>query len=177
MGLAVLGGAVLGHSWRASRIGFFNPQFHFNEKLPSGELNQAESEAGVERLGLQELVHLSEEVELSEEAPIIRIVNTILVYGFKDGASEIQIEPEQNGTKILYRVGNEWHEQMKIPPYVHKPLVQRLKIMADIDILKPRQILEGKTPIRFQNQKYDLHVRTDPQEFGERVTIVIKAVE
>ena len=59
--------------------------------------------------------------QLADEAPIIRIVNTILMYAIKDGASDIHIEPQQKGVRIRYRIDGVLHEQMKVPQYVLEP--------------------------------------------------------
>jgi len=106
-----------------------------------------------------------------DEAPIVRIVNTILMYAIKDNASEIHIEPKIRGVQIFYRVDGELREQMKVPKYVLKPLVQRIKIMSDLDILQRGTSQHGRIRFKRFDRPYALHVTTSPTEFGERIVM------
>ena len=82
--------------------------------------------------------------EAGEEAPIIRIVNTILLYAIKEGASDIHIEPQSKGVRVRYRIDGVLHEQMKIPQYVLNPLISRVKIMSEMNIAE-RRIPAGRS--------------------------------
>src|SRR6185503_3910624 len=70
----------------------------------------------------------------ADEAPIIRIVNTVIMYAIKDGASDIHIEPQQKQVRIRYRIDGVLHEQMKVPQHILAPMISRVKIMSAMNI-------------------------------------------
>jgi type IV pilus assembly protein PilB len=111
--------------------------------------------------------------QLADEAPIIRIVNTILMYAIKDGASDIHIEPQQKGVRVRYRIDGVLHEQMKVPQYVLNPLVSRIKIMSDMNIAERRVPQDGRIHIKMQDKDYDMRVSTLPTAYGEKVVMRI----
>jgi type IV pilus assembly protein PilB len=108
---------------------------------------------------------------VSEEAPIIRIVNTVLLYALKDGASDIHIEPQAKGVRIRYRIDGVLHEQMKIPQYVLHPLISRIKIMAEMNIAERRIPQDGRIKLTMQGKEYDMRVNTCPSVFGEKIVM------
>ncbi|MDQ3815282.1 MAG: Flp pilus assembly complex ATPase component TadA [Armatimonadota bacterium] len=108
----------------------------------------------------------------NDEAPIIRIVNTILVYAIRDKASEIHIEPQGEEVPVSYCIDGVMHTQMKIPTYVLKPVVARIKEMADMDMTKYEPQF-GHIHVIMQDKHYDVDVRTSPTELGEAVEKVI----
>lgn len=110
---------------------------------------------------------------MADEAPIIRIVNTILMYAIKDGASDIHIEPQQKGVRIRYRIDGVLHEQMKVPQYVLNPLVSRIKIMADMNIAERRVPQDGRIHIKMHQKDYDMRVSSLPTAYGEKIVMRI----
>jgi type IV pilus assembly protein PilB len=112
-------------------------------------------------------------VEGADEAPIIRIVNTVLMYAIKDGASDIHIEPQQKGVRIRYRIDGVLHEQMKVPQYVLNPLVSRIKIMADMNIAERRVPQDGRIHIKMHDKDYDMRVSSLPTAYGEKIVMRI----
>jgi type IV pilus assembly protein PilB len=109
----------------------------------------------------------------ADEAPIIRIVNTILMYAIKDGASDIHIEPQQKGVRVRYRIDGVLHEQMKVPPHILNPLVSRVKIMADMNIAERRIPQDGRIRLKLQDKEFDMRVNSCPTAFGEKVVMRI----
>jgi type IV pilus assembly protein PilB len=116
---------------------------------------------------------MAEGVQLADEAPIIRIVNTILMYAIRDGASDIHIEPQRKGVRVRYRIDGVLHEQMKVPQYVLNPLVSRIKIMADLNIAERRVPQDGRIHVKMQDKDFDLRVSTCPSQHGEKVVMRI----
>ncbi len=125
-----------------------------------GEAEEAEAE-------------IDKEYQDADEAPIIRIVNTILMYAIRDGASDIHVEPQRKGVRIRYRIDGVLHEQMKVPQYVLNPLISRIKIMADMNIAERRVPQDGRIHIKMQEKEYDMRVNTCPTAFGEKVVMRI----
>ena len=111
--------------------------------------------------------------EAGDEAPIIRIVNTILLYAIKEGASDIHIEPQSKGVRVRYRIDGVLHEQMKIPQYVLNPLISRVKIMSEMNIAERRIPQDGRIKITMQGKEFDMRVNTCPSVFGEKIVMRI----
>ena len=111
--------------------------------------------------------------DVAKEAPIIRIVNTILLYAIKEGASDIHIEPQSKGVRVRYRIDGVLHEQMKIPQYVLNPLISRIKIMSEMNIAERRIPQDGRIKITMQGKEFDMRVNTCPSVFGEKIVMRI----
>ena len=120
-----------------------------------------------------EMGEVGDSAQLADEAPIIRIVNTILMYAIKDGASDIHIEPQRKGVRVRYRIDGVLHEQMKVPQYVLNPLISRIKIMADMNIAERRIPQDGRIHLKMQTKDYDMRVSSCPTSFGEKVVMRI----
>jgi len=111
--------------------------------------------------------------EMVEEAPIVRLANTIISRAYQQGASDIHIEPEEEYTRIRYRVDGVLHEEMTAPKSSHRALVSRFKIIADLDITEHRVPQDGKIKMRVKNSKIDMRVSTLPTVNGEKVVVRI----
>jgi type IV pilus assembly protein PilB len=111
--------------------------------------------------------------QMEDEAPIIRVVNVVIQQGIKDRASDIHIEPDRRGVRIRYRIDGVLHEVMRVPKYVHAPLVSRIKIMADMNIAERRLPQDGRIHIRHEGKDFDLRVSSLPTVFGEKVVMRI----
>lgn len=109
----------------------------------------------------------------ADEAPIIRIVNAILMQAIKDGASDIHIEPQRRGVRVRYRIDGVLHEQMKVPQYVLNPLVSRIKIMGDMNIAERRIPQDGRIPLKMSDKEYDMRVNSLPTANGEKIVMRI----
>ena len=110
---------------------------------------------------------------MEEEAPIIRVVNVVIQQAIKDRASDIHVEPDRRGVRIRYRIDGVLHEVMRVPKYVHAPLVSRIKIMGDMNIAERRIPQDGRIHIRHEGNEYDLRVSSLPTVFGEKVVMRI----
>jgi type IV pilus assembly protein PilB len=106
---------------------------------------------------------------LAEEAPIIRVANTIIQQAIREGASDIHIEPGTRNLRVRYRVDGVLHEVMTMPKYIQPPLISRYKIMAEMNIAERRIPQDGRIPIRYENKDYDLRVSCLPSMFGEKI--------
>lgn len=106
------------------------------------------------------------------QEPVERIVNTILLCAVRDGASAISIEPQTRGVRVRYTVAGDVREHIKLPTLALKPIVARLKLLAQIEWQQDassdvRQ--DGRIRLCVDGHFYDLHVTTHPTEWGERV--------
>ena len=110
---------------------------------------------------------------LSPQSPITRVFNSLLRYAIKDQASEIHIEPRQEGVFISFRIEGELREQMTVPQYVMAPLLARIKIMGAMDATKEHIPQAGSIKLPLLDRLYELKVGTNPTRFGEKVIIHI----
>jgi type IV pilus assembly protein PilB len=107
--------------------------------------------------------------QVAEQAPIIRVANTIIQQAIKVGASDIHIEPDRRQVRVRYRVDGVLHEEMTIPKYIQAPLVSRFKIMAEMNIAERRIPQDGRIPVRLEGKDYDLRVSCLPTIYGEKI--------
>ncbi len=108
-----------------------------------------------------------------DEAPIVRLANTILQQAIKERASDIHIEPDRTKVRIRYRVDGVLHEVMSMPGYIKMPLVARYKIMSDMNIAERRVPQDGRIATKYQGKEYDLRCSCLPSLHGEKVVMRI----
>jgi type II secretory ATPase GspE/PulE/Tfp pilus assembly ATPase PilB-like protein len=96
------------------------------------------------------------------QAPIVRMANAILVQAIDSGASDIHVETDSRNTRIQCRIDGILHEIMKIPNHIKGPLIQRYKIMADINILQRYVPQAGTVRLKHCGNDYDMRVSTLP---------------
>ncbi|OIP94811.1 hypothetical protein AUK40_06675 [Candidatus Wirthbacteria bacterium CG2_30_54_11] len=107
------------------------------------------------------------------DAPVARVVNTILEYAIKSGASDIHIEPMENRTRIRYRMDGIMQEALSLPKQVHPAVVSRIKIMSKLKIDEKRVPQDGRFRITVHKKDSDLRVSTLPTIFGEKIVMRI----
>jgi type IV pilus assembly protein PilB len=115
--------------------------------------------------------------DLAEEAPIIRMAKVLIQRAITENASDIHIEPERENVRIRYRIDGVLHEVMRLPRYVHAPLVSRVKIMANMNIAEHRVPQDGRIHVRHANREYDLRVSVVPTTNGEKAVMRILDVQ
>ncbi len=99
---------------------------------------------------------------VSEEAPIVRIANTIIQQAVRERASDIHVEPQERGVRVRYRIDGVLHEVMTVPRHVQAPLISRYKIMSDMNIAERRIPQDGRIAVRVDSADYDLRVSSIP---------------
>ncbi|MDH3499235.1 MAG: ATPase, T2SS/T4P/T4SS family [Acidimicrobiia bacterium] len=109
----------------------------------------------------------------AEEAPVIKLVNTLITRAAADRASDIHIEPTERELRIRYRIDGVLHELMRTPRSISRAVVSRLKIMSDIDIAERRRPQDGRISLRVSGRQIDLRVSTLPTIYGEKVVMRI----
>ncbi len=106
-----------------------------------------------------------------QQAPIAKIVSTILDFSVKGRASDIHIEPEETRTKVRYRIDGILQEKLSLPRTIHEALVSRIKILSEMKIDEKRIPQDGRFTFRSKNDEVDLRVSTLPTVFGEKVVM------
>ena len=124
---------------------------------------------------LQELAaHLPQTEDLLEsedDAPIIRLINTLLSQAVREGASDIHIEPFETRSVVRFRRDGVLRDIMEPQRVLHNILVSRVKIMARLDIAEKRLPQDGRISIKLAGRPVDVRVSTLPTEHGERVVL------
>jgi type IV pilus assembly protein PilB len=110
-----------------------------------------------------------------EEAPVVKLVNVILMSAIQKGASDIHIEPYEKELRVRYRVDGILYNIMQPPMKFRDALTSRVKIMAKLDIAEKRLPQDGRIKIRFQDQgtpkDIDFRVSCLPTLFGEKIVM------
>jgi type IV pilus assembly protein PilB len=105
----------------------------------------------------------------ADEAPVVKLVNAILVDAIAAGASDIHLEPQAKSVLLRYRVDGRLRQVMTMPRRIHPKLISRVKVMSHMDIAERRLPQDGRTFIRMGGKSYDFRVSTLPTAEGEKV--------
>jgi type IV pilus assembly protein PilB len=114
---------------------------------------------------------LTQNGEIIRKEPIAKIVTTVLEFAIRYRASDIHIEPEEERTRIRYRIDGILHEKLVLPKSVHEALVTRIKVLTDLKIDEKRVPQDGRFNFKTENQEVDLRVSTLPTVHGEKVVM------
>jgi len=110
-------------------------------------------------------------IDASDEAPIIRFVNSLITQGYKERASDIHIEPFERDLVVRYRIDGILYEVLHPPLKAHAGIVSRIKIMSQLNIAEKRLPQDGRFRVRVAGRDVDIRVSTLPTAFGERVVL------
>ncbi len=108
-----------------------------------------------------------------QNAPVVKLVNTLLAEAVKMGASDIHIEPYERNMRVRYRVDGVLQEVMEPPIKLKNAIISRLKIMSELDIAERRIPQDGRIKLKIGSKKIDLRVSTLPCIYGEKVVMRI----
>jgi type IV pilus assembly protein PilB len=118
-----------------------------------------------------EEVNLDQLAASSEEAPVIKLANLILVQAVKDRASDVHIEPFEKTVRLRYRVDGTLIDATPPPKQMQLALASRFKIMSSLDIAERRLPQDGRMRIRVGGKDYDLRVSIMPTVHGEKIVL------
>jgi type IV pilus assembly protein PilB len=119
----------------------------------------------------QEEINLDQLVESSEEGPVIKLVNLMLVQAIKDRASDIHIEPFEKQLRLRYRVDGMLYDSAAPPKGLQPAIASRIKIMANLDIAERRLPQDGRFRIKLAGREVDLRVSILPTIHGEKIVM------
>src|SRR5665648_621968 len=109
--------------------------------------------------------------EATDEAPIIKLVNSVIAQSVDDSASAIHFEPQAKELMIRFRIDGVLHEIMSIPRRMQAGVTSRLKIMAELDIAERRVPQDGRIGLMVGGKPIDMRVATLPTVYGEKVVM------
>jgi len=116
---------------------------------------------------------LESNLSMADEAPIVKLVNSLIADAVRKGASDIHVEPYEKTLRVRFRIDGTLYEMMA-PPFKYKAaIISRLKIMSELDIAERRVPQDGRIKIKVLNRTIDLRVSTLPTIFGEKLVMRI----
>jgi len=110
-------------------------------------------------------------LEASEEAPIIRFVNSLLYQAIKERASDIHIEPFERELLVRFRIDGVLYEILRAPKRLQSSITSRVKIMGGLNIAEKRLPQDGRIRIKIAGKDVDIRLSTLPTAFGERTVM------
>ena len=135
-------------------------------------LDDAVAEA-VEEEEEEEGASITDIRESAEDAPVIKLVNSIIAQAVEDGASDIHFEPDGREMRVRFRVDGVLRETTSIPRRMVAGTVSRVKIMADLDISEKRVPQDGRVGLNVEGHTVDIRVVTMPSVHGEGIVMRI----
>ena len=118
-------------------------------------------------------VNVIELKESADEAPLVRLVNMVLVDAIQKTASDIHWEPYEKVFRIRFRIDGVLHEMLTPPKRLEPAILSRLKIMANLDIAERRLPQDGRIKLRYNSRDIDFRVSVLPTIFGEKAVLRI----
>ncbi len=112
-----------------------------------------------------------ETVTSIKEAPVAKIVSTILEFAFKSRASDIHIEPEEARTRVRYRIDGILSEKLSLPRVIHDAVVSRIKILSQMKIDEKRVPQDGRFSFKLGIDEVDLRISSLPTVHGEKIVM------
>jgi len=109
--------------------------------------------------------------EIIKEAPIAKIVSTILEYAVSSRASDVHIEPQEDRIRVRYRIDGILYDRLSLPKTVEDAVISRIKILSDMKIDEHRIPQDGRFNFKVENHEVDLRISVMPTVFGEKVAI------
>jgi general secretion pathway protein E len=133
---------------------------------------ELEGEEGSDlRGGLEDEVVDLLDLESDDEAPIIRLVNSLLSQAVKDGASDIHIEPYERELLVRFRVDGVLYEIIRPPKRFQNSIISRVKIMGGLNIAEKRLPQDGRIRLKVAGKDFDIRVSSVPTTYGERIVM------
>jgi general secretion pathway protein E len=111
------------------------------------------------------------DIDSANYTPLVQAVNMIIEEAAKARASDIHLEPEENRFRVRYRIDGALHDMMSLPLNIHKPLISRLKIMADLNIADSHHPQDGQFGINAKGRQMDIRLATVPTVWGEMAVL------
>ena len=136
-------------------------------------LEHAVSDAVQEEEEVEGEAEITELRETAEDAPVIKLVHSVLAQAVNEGASDIHFEAEEDEMRVRFRVDGVLYESARVPKRMIAGVVSRVKLMADMDIAEKRIPQDGRVSVTVEDRKVDLRVTTLPTQRGEGASIRI----
>ncbi len=120
---------------------------------------------------MQDLPPSEDLLDSDAQAPVIRMINALLLQALRERASDLHFEPYEGRSVVRFRVDGVLHDVIEPPRALHAAIVSRLKIMASLDIAEKRLPQDGRIALKLGDKQVDVRVSTLPTGPGERVVL------
>lgn len=134
--------------------------------------------SSIDRALIEVVAEESAEFDLSREeavsiddAPVVKLVNTILGQAVESGASDVHVEPFESETRVRYRIDGVLFDMLTFPKHLHPPVSSRIKIMSGMDIAEKRHPQDGRILLRAEGRRIDIRVSSLPAIYGEKLVL------
>ena len=146
---------------------------YYSEKGPSyEELMQGFDDSEVALIESEETEDVVDLERSAGEAPVVKLVNLILLDAIKKGASDVHVEPYEKDFRVRFRIDGVLYEVMKPPMKLKSAIISRLKIMSELDISERRLPQDGRIKMKLgRGKEMDFRVSVCPTLFGEKVVL------
>ena len=111
------------------------------------------------------------QADLSSDAPVVRVVNSIITQALRDRASDVHIEPQDQEIRIRYRIDGALHDVLTLPESIGPALISRLKILADMNIVERRRPQDGQFTTTVDGKELDVRIATVATIWGEKCVL------
>jgi type IV pilus assembly protein PilB len=129
-------------------------------------------DSDVEVIDSEDDINISDLERATEDAPVVKLVNAILIDAIKKNTSDIHVEPYEKIFRVRFRIDGVLYEIMRPPPKLKNAMTSRLKIMADLDIAERRLPQDGRIKLKLgKSKEMDFRVNVLPTLFGEKVCL------
>ena len=119
----------------------------------------------------QDFEEAADLLDAEDEAPIIRLVNSLISQAIKEHASDIHVEPSERDIVVRFRIDGILYEKIRPPKRLQASIASRIKIQAGLNIAEKRLPQDGRMRIRMAGKDIDIRVATAPTSYGERITM------
>ena len=109
--------------------------------------------------------------EIIKEAPIAKIVSTILEYAVSSRSSDVHIEPQEDRIRVRYRIDGILYDRLSLPKTVQEAVISRIKILSNMKIDEHRIPQDGRFNFKVENNEVDLRISVIPTSFGEKIVM------
>ena len=134
-----------------------------------GQVGEALKET--EEPGKAKTVDSAKIAQIIKEAPIAKIVSTILEYAVKSRASDVHIEPQEERVRVRYRIDGILYDRLSLPKPVQEAVVSRIKILSEMKIDERRTPQDGRFNFKVDDKEVDLRISVLPASHGEKIVM------
>ncbi len=147
-------------------------KYYQSDEMKFSEVMAGFEDEEVEVVAADKDMNLADLEKSSEDAPVVKLVNLILMEAIKKGASDIHIEPYEKEFRVRYRIDGVLQEQMRPPLKLKNALLSRVKIMSQLDIAERRLPQDGRIKLKYaKGKEMDYRVSVLPTLFGEKAVL------
>lgn len=133
-------------------------------------IDEMQKSIGIDELSVKANVETGGD-EAEQAAPAIRVVNSILERGIAEKASDIHMEPREDGLYVRMRIDGVLHQILTVPATLQNSIISRVKIISNLDIAERRIPQDGRATIKAAGVEMDMRISTLPTKYGEKLVI------